>query len=101
MKLESHPHVAEVRGLGLLLGVELVRDAGTLEPFAAERRVTVRVIGAGLRRGVFFYPGGSGAARDAITIGPPFTIGPEEVETIARVLEESIDEVTRKAAAEG
>jgi adenosylmethionine-8-amino-7-oxononanoate aminotransferase len=98
-KLESHPHVAQVRGVGLLLGVELVRDGATLEPFPAEARVTDRIIGAGLRRGVFFYPGGSGTARDVVTLGPPFIIGPEEVETIAQVLEVTIDEVTRKVAA--
>jgi adenosylmethionine-8-amino-7-oxononanoate aminotransferase len=101
MKLESHPHVAQVRGLGLLLAIELVRDSETLEPFPAEARVATRIVGAGLRRGVFFYPGGSGAARDIITLGPPFIIGEEEVETITRVLEESVDEVTRKAAREG
>ena len=100
MKLESHPHVAQVRGLGLLLGIELVRDCETLEPFPTEARVSTRIVGAGLRRGVFFYPGGSGPARDIITLGPPFIIGEEEAETIARVLEESIDEVTQKALRE-
>jgi adenosylmethionine-8-amino-7-oxononanoate aminotransferase len=100
-KLEAHPHVAQVRGVGLLLGIELVRDPDTLEPFPAEARITDRVVGAGFRRGVFFYPGGSGAARDVITLGPPFVIGDSEVETIAQVLEDAIDEVTRKAVAEG
>ncbi len=93
-KLEGHRFVAEVRGLGLLLAVELCRDRETLEPFPAEARMTARVVAAGLRRGVFFYPGGSGPARDAITLGPPFTIGSEEIETIATVLEESIEDAT-------
>ncbi len=96
-KLERHPHVAQVRGRGLLIGIELVRHRDSLEPFPAEARVTDRVVAAGLRRGVFFYPGGSGPARDVLTLGPPFTIGPDEVEMIGSVLEESIDEVTAQA----
>jgi adenosylmethionine-8-amino-7-oxononanoate aminotransferase len=98
-KLRSHPRVADVRGLGLLLGVEIVRDRATLEPFPQSARVTERIVGAGLRRGVFFYPGGSGPARDVITLGPPFNIEPEHVETIARVLEESIHEAVKRVEA--
>ena len=98
-KLESHPHVAEVRGTGLLLGVELVRERRTLEPFPVEARVTDRVVATGLRRGVFFYPGGCGPARDVITLGPPFVLDEDDVETIGRVLEESIDEVVAKVSA--
>ena len=94
--LEGHPNVAQVRGRGLLLGIELVRDRETLEPFAPEDRLTQRVVGAGLRHGVFFYPGGTDPARDAIVLGPPFIIGDDEVEMIASVLETAIDEaVTR------
>ncbi len=90
--LEGHPNVAQVRGRGLLLGIELVRDRNTLEPFAPEDRLTQRVVGAGLRHGVFFYPGGTDPARDAIVLGPPFIIGDDEVEMIASVLETAIDE---------
>jgi adenosylmethionine-8-amino-7-oxononanoate aminotransferase len=94
--LESHPHVAEVRGRGLLLAVELVRDRESLEPFAPEERITARVVGAGLAEGVFFYPGGAGAARDVICLGPPFTIGDEEIERITEVLPRAIDRATAR-----
>jgi adenosylmethionine-8-amino-7-oxononanoate aminotransferase len=99
--LESHPHVAEVRGRGLLLGVELVRDRDTLEPFPAEARVTARMIGAGLAEGVFFYPGGCDPARDVIVLGPPFVIGEPEIERIARALEVSLRRVAERAGAGG
>ncbi len=94
--LEGHPNVAQVRGRGLLLGIELVRDRETLEPFAPEDRLTQRVVGAGLRHGVFFYPGGTDPARDAIVLGPPFIIGDDEVEMIASVLETAIDEAVAR-----
>ena len=47
-----------------------------------------------------FYPGGTDSARDVIVLGPPFIIGAEEVEQIASVLEESIDEVVERLESE-
>ena len=90
-RLEDHPHVAEVRGRGLLLGVELVKDRRRLEPFPVEANLTLRVVTHGLGQGVFFYPGGSGSARDVIVLGPPFVIGDAEIEEIGAVLERAID----------
>jgi adenosylmethionine-8-amino-7-oxononanoate aminotransferase len=93
-KLEKHPHVAEIRGRGLLQAVELVQDRDTLAPFPAESRITARVVAAGIRNGVFFYPGGCDPARDVICLGPPFVIEPAEIDFLVDVLEKSIDEVT-------
>jgi adenosylmethionine-8-amino-7-oxononanoate aminotransferase len=90
-KLEGHPHVAEIRGRGLLQAVEIVRDRETLEPFPIESGITAKIVGAGLAEGVFFYPGGCDPARDVITLGPPFIIGDEEVELIGTALEAAID----------
>jgi adenosylmethionine-8-amino-7-oxononanoate aminotransferase len=94
--LEAHPHVAQVRGRGLLQAIEIVRDRATLEPFPASARLTARIVAAGLRRGVFFYPGGTGAVRDVIALGPPLVIGEEEIETMASVLEASLDEAIER-----
>lgn len=90
--LEAHPNVAEVRGVGLFAGVELVRNKETLERFPAEAKFVSKVSGAGLRKGVFYYPGGSAAARDCIMIGPAFTINGEDIDVIASVLPDAIDE---------
>ncbi len=89
--LERHPHVAEVRGKGLLLGVELVRDRETLERFPATAKLSSAVSAEGLKRGVFFYPGGSGVAQDVVMMGPPFIINGEDIDIMAGTLEESID----------
>jgi adenosylmethionine-8-amino-7-oxononanoate aminotransferase len=97
--LAAHPHVAEVRGLGLLLGVELVRDRATLEPFPPEAHLTSKVVGAGLGHGVFFYPGGSGAARDVVVLGPPFTVSAAEIDRIVEVLPRAIDDAVERAVA--
>ena len=93
--LGNHPNVAEVRGRGLLQAIEIVRDRATLEQFDLTDNITNRVIGAALKRGVFFYGGGTGDVRDIVCMGPPFTIGDAEIEQIVRVLSESLDEVLR------
>jgi adenosylmethionine-8-amino-7-oxononanoate aminotransferase len=104
-ELEAHPHVAEIRGRGLLQAIELVRDRATLEPFPRSARLTQRIVASGLRRGVFFYPGGTGEVRDIIALGPPLIIGDDEVEQIAATLHAAIDEaierVEREEAAGG
>jgi len=87
---EDHPHVAEVRGRGLLQALELVKDRDTLEPFPAEARATARVVAAGLAAGVFFYPGGCGPARDVLCLGPPFVIDEPELDLLVDALGEAL-----------
>jgi adenosylmethionine-8-amino-7-oxononanoate aminotransferase len=96
--LEDHPNVGEVRGRGLLLGVEIVKDRETLEPFAKQDNVTGKIVAAGLGEGVFFYPGGCDPARDVITLGPPFIIGDEEIELLASALESAIGSAVARVA---
>jgi len=93
--LGNHPHVAEVRGRGLLQAIEIVKNRSTLEPFEVSANVTNRVIGAALRRGVFFYGGGTGDVRDIVCMGPPFIIGEAEIDIMVRALSDSLDEVLR------
>ena len=45
--------------------------------------------------GVFLYPGGTGAYRDIICLGPAFTIGNEEIELMVKVLKDSINAVVQ------
>jgi adenosylmethionine-8-amino-7-oxononanoate aminotransferase len=89
-----------VRGRGLLLAVELVRDRDTLEPFPKAVNLTGKVVGAGLAEGVFFYPGGSDPARDVIVLGPPFIIGDEEIDRIGKALEIAIANAVARAHSE-
>jgi adenosylmethionine-8-amino-7-oxononanoate aminotransferase len=93
--LEDHPHVLEIRGLGLMIGIELVRDRARAEPFAPEDGFTARVVAAGLGEGVFFYPCGVEPVRDAVMLGPPYGIGDAEIDLIAVALERAIDSAAR------
>jgi len=90
-ELGDHPHVAEVRGRGLLLAIELVRDRATLEPFPAEARAGAAVVGAGLAHGAFFYPGGCAPAQDVVVLGPPLNASDAELDECAALLRKSLD----------
>ena len=92
--LADHPHVAEVRGAGLLIGVEVVENRESLARYRADERVTTRITSSAYRRGVSFYPGGTGAQRDIVMIGPPFNIGEREVGRIVETLVAAVDDVT-------
>ena len=90
-ELADHPNVVDIRGLGLMQGVELVKDRATGEPFPRAVDLSGRVAAAALDRGVWIYPCGSGPVDDGILIGPPFTVTDDHIETIVGVLRESID----------
>ena len=89
----DHPNVAEIRGRGLLQGVELVADRDTLEQFPIEDNVTGKLVGECLRRGVFLYGGGTGVVRDIMVIGPPFIIDDDDIDRIVVALAGAIDAV--------
>ena len=95
--LDGHPNVAQVRGTGLMWGVELVADRAPLRQFEASSRVAGKVTAEGIRRGVFYYPGGGGSPEDVVMLGPPFTISEQHVEQMVAVLAASIDAVVAGA----
>lgn len=90
--LADHPHVREVRGLGLMLGIDLVADRDGDVRYPAESAFFRRVVAEGLRRDVWIYPASSGpAGPDAVMLGPAFTVTDDELDTMVGVLVESID----------
>jgi 4-aminobutyrate aminotransferase-like enzyme len=78
----SHPLIGEVRGLGLFIGIELVRDRTTLEP--ADREAA-RVVEAMKHRGVLL--GTDGPLHNVIKIKPPLAFGLPEAERLTDELE--------------
>ncbi len=87
--LEKHPYVGEVRGLGLLLGVEFVKDKTTREPFPKEANVGEKIRQAALQKNVLTYPSQGcvdGLRGDHILLAPPFIISGEECSQIAQAL---------------
>jgi hypothetical protein len=94
--LDSHPNVGEIRGRGLLIGLELVRDRETREPFPREARVAERIVKAARTAGLLLYSGtglADGTNGDAILLGPPFVVTNDELTAIADGVARAIDEV--------
>jgi len=101
-RLAEHPHVGEIRGRGLLVGVEVVADRETRAAFPRAARVTEGIVGAAREGGVLLYSGtgsADGLDGDTILVGPPFVVTDDELVRIADVLAESVDVATTAVAA--
>jgi adenosylmethionine-8-amino-7-oxononanoate aminotransferase len=94
--LGSHPHVGEIRGLGLLLGIEFVKNKSTRDPFPKEHNIAERIRQAALDQNVLTYPTQGcvdGINGDHILLAPPFTISQPESAQIARALHSALQKV--------
>ncbi len=89
----DHPHVVECRGRGFLQAIEIVQNRNTLEPFPQAADITNKIVGSALRKGVFYYGGGTGVIRDIVCMGPPFIIEEKDLEKMVGILRETVDEV--------
>jgi adenosylmethionine-8-amino-7-oxononanoate aminotransferase len=79
--LEDDPSVGEVRGMGLMVGVELVADRSSRTPFPRERQATERVVAAARDAGLLLYSSTGhvdGRDGDLVMLGPPFVISDDE-----------------------
>src|SRR5579864_7794135 len=95
-QLRSHEIVGDVRGLGLLAGVELVRDRKTKEPFDVSMGVARSVWTAALEMGVIVRP----LPGDVIALSPPFVISEREIDRVVTVLDQAIAGVARELHAQ-
>jgi len=98
--LRAHPHVGDVRGLGLLAGVEFVKNNKTLEAFPADEKVCEKIRDAAMEHGVLTYPSQGcvdGSLGDHILLAPPFIVSQEECATIGRALTTALECVFRNA----
>ena len=93
-RLAGHPAVGDIRGRGLLVGLELVADRATREPYPRAARLTEAVVRGARERGVLFYSGtgnADGTDGDTILLGPPFVVSDDELERIVDVAAASIE----------
>ncbi len=91
--LEDLRSVGDVRGIGLMWGVELVADQQSKAPFPPERHVAQRVANVAFERGLIVYPGSGcvdGTAGDHLTLGPPFIITENQMDELVILLREAI-----------
>jgi adenosylmethionine-8-amino-7-oxononanoate aminotransferase len=80
--LQEEESVGDVRGIGLLWGVEFVADRASKNPFPHEQNFSGRVASAAMKRGLLVYPmQGSvdGISGDHLLLAPPAVITPEQI----------------------
>ena len=87
---EKHEVIGDVRGLGLMLGIEFVRDRATKEPFD---EFTCQLEAAAFERGLLLL----GCGRSVIRLAPALLIDEEDVATGLRILDESLEALTLAA----
>ena len=84
------PQIGDVRRVGLIAGIELVKDWRTREPFALRERAGIRVCEAMAKRGVLTRPIGN-----VIPLLPPYCTTAAQVRKMVGALRESVAEVFR------
>ncbi len=95
-RLERHPIVGEIRGKGMLLGIELVRDRGTREPFPASENVHKRMVRLMFERGL--SASGTGGAADwkngdDVRFYPPLITTPAQVDEALGIVDEALGQI--------
>ena len=94
--LADHPNVGDVRGLGLMIGVELVQDRTTKAPFPRNARLTERVVAAAKDGGLLLYSStgcANGTDGDLVMFGPPFVITDEELGEAVTMTRAALDRI--------
>jgi adenosylmethionine-8-amino-7-oxononanoate aminotransferase len=92
--LGDHPHVGDIRGRGLFIGVELVRDRPSKTPFEPQRKLHAAIKHEAMARGLMVYPMGGtidGKAGDHVLLAPPFICTASDIGRIVERLRDAID----------
>lgn len=90
----QHEHVGDIRGRGLFVGIELVRDRATKEAFVPQRRLHAAIKNEAMARGLMVYPMGGtidGQRGDHILLAPPFIVSASDLSEIVARLAEAVD----------
>jgi hypothetical protein len=99
-KLESLrqlPFVGDVRGRGLLAGIEFVRDKATREPFPRSERFVERFTGAAEQAGLMVWPNtghADGTNGDLVMLAPPYIIAEAEIDEIVSRFRTALDQMS-------
>jgi adenosylmethionine-8-amino-7-oxononanoate aminotransferase len=98
-RFAGHPHVGDVRGKGLLLAVEFVRDKKRKTPFKREEKYAEAFGAEALNRGLVLWPNvgqADGTNGDLVMVAPPFIIGEEGIAELREKIEATLAEMERK-----
>ncbi|MBI0578949.1 aspartate aminotransferase family protein [Neobacillus cucumis] len=91
--LQNHPYVGDVRGKGLLIGLELVKDKATKEPL--DVALVNQVIASCKEKGLLIGKNGATVAgyNNVLTLSPPLNIEVEDLEFLVKTLTEALNKL--------
>jgi 4-aminobutyrate--pyruvate transaminase len=95
-KLASHPLVGEVRGAGLIAGIELVEDKASKRSFEPQWKVGLKAFGLGHQNGLIVR-----AIGDTIALCPPLIITEAQMHEMIARLRKTLDDTATALAADG
>jgi adenosylmethionine-8-amino-7-oxononanoate aminotransferase len=93
-RFSNHAHVGDIRGRGLFMGLELVGNRSSKEPFDPSRKLHARIKREAMARGLLVYPAGGtidGVRGDHVLLAPPFIIDRAAIDTIVERLGDAVD----------
>lgn len=96
---KTFPFIGDIRGKGLLIGLEFVKEFSAKTTFEKELKVTQRIIALAQKNGILVYPAGSGLdgeSGDAILIAPPLTIALSEIDELVTLLEKTFKDFEKE-----
>ncbi len=89
----QHPHIGDIRGRGLFLGLEMEENRETKKPFSPERQINKKLKRAAFDAGLICYPMGGtidGQYGDHILLAPPFIISDEQIDEVVGKLSSAL-----------
>jgi len=99
-RLGHDPHVGEIRGRGLMVGLELVADRATRRSFPRSARLIEAVMTHARAAGLLMYHGtgnADGTNGDTILLGPPFVITEAELVRCAEIVGDAVEKACAEA----
>jgi len=91
---DDHDHIGDIRGRGLFIGVELVLDKTTKQPFDVKLGLAAKIKAQAFERGLICYPGNGtvdGLSGDHVLLAPPFIITDNQLDELVEKLAAAID----------
>ncbi|CUH75952.1 aspartate aminotransferase family protein [Tropicibacter naphthalenivorans] len=95
-KFKDHPNVGDIRGRGLFLGLELVRDRKTKAPMDPALKIDAQIKKAAFAQGLICYPGGGtidGKQGNHILLAPPFILTDDQAQELTDKLFRAFSDV--------
>jgi len=96
--LKALPHVGDVRGRGLLAGIEFVEDKATRAPFPRTARFAETFTDAALEAGLTVWPNvghADGVNGDLVLVAPPFIITEGEIDEVVALLARALQDTLK------